>query len=463
MEYVCDFHLHSKYSRAVSQAMVLPEIEKWAVKKGIDVLSAADFTHPLWFRELKSQLVEDGQGIYKIKDQKSKIKNVSFILSTEISSIYTQGGKVRRIHNLVFVPNIETAEKLNNELLKRGCNLSADGRPIIGLSSRNLLELILSIDPNSYLIPCHAWTPWFSLYGSNSGFDSIDECFQDLSSEIFGIETGLSSDPEMNWRIKELDSRSILSFSDAHSAIKMGREATVFELENLSFSNIKKSIQKTQNTQISGASDNQIVRLSDSPSFPSVPNRILYTIEFYPEEGKYHYTGHRNCGVKQTPQETKEKGAICPVCKRPLTVGVMHRVEKLAQRPTDVRNSSDEYGVTWVEDPTGLHPKYVKLVPLIEILAESLSVMPGSLKVLSTFDEMVAKFGSELNILIKTPISDIEKVFGAKISEGIKKVRKQDISVDPGFDGEFGKVKIWNDQNKEVSKESEEKAQLGLF
>lgn len=445
MQFVSDLHIHSKYSRAVSQNMVLPEMEKWAVKKGIDVLSASDFTHPLWFRELKAQLIQDGEGVHKLKDSNSKIR---FILSTEISSIYSQGGKTRRIHNLIFMPSLEAVEKFNSELLKRGANLSADGRPIIGLSSRNLLELVLSVDPNAFLIPCHAWTPWFSLYGSNSGFDSIEECFQDLSSHIYGIETGLSSDPEMNWRIKELDNRSILSFSDAHSAIKMGREATVFKikdqkanLKNISFNDIKSAIKRD----------------------PSSNFEIGYTIEFYPEEGKYHYTGHRNCHVTQTPEETEKDGVICKVCSRPLTVGVIHRVGKLAGRKTNVKISADELGVSWVEDPTGLHPKYVKLVPLVEIIAESFSVMPGSIKVLAKFDEIVSFFGSELNILLKTPIADIEKSFGVGIANGVLKVRKQDIFVDPGFDGEFGKVRIWDGSDKQQEISNKEEPQLGLF
>ncbi len=436
MKFVADLHVHSKYSRAVSQAMVLPEMQKLADKKGIDLVSAADFTHPIWFREISAQLVEDGEGVYRLKGSNDKTR---FVLSTEISSIYSQGGKVRRIHNLVFVPNLDTAQKFSSELLKRGCNLGSDGRPIIGLSSRNLLDLLLNTDPRSFLIPCHAWTPWFSLYGSNSGFDSIDECFMDLSKEIYGVETGLSSDPEMNWRIPELDNRSILSFSDAHSAIKMAREATVFELENLSFGNLKKAIQKIG------------------------PNKVEYTIEFYPEEGKYHYTGHRNCGVRQTPEETAQNGSSCPVCKRNLTVGVMHRVGQLAKRPTNVKISVDELGVSWVEDPTGLHPKYVKLVPLVEILSECLSVMPGSLKVLGKFDEMVERFGSELNILLRTKTSDIEKEFSERIASGISKVRKQDIEVSPGFDGEFGKVKIWNPEKIEALQTAAAEEQLGLF
>lgn len=445
--------------------MVLSEMEKWAIKKGIDVLSAADFTHPLWFRELKAQLVQAGEGIYKLNGPNSKI---SFILSTEISSIYGQGGKTRRIHNLVFMPSLESVEKLNSELLKRGANLSADGRPIIGLSSRNLLELVLLVDSNAFLIPCHAWTPWFSLYGSNSGFDSIEECFRDLSSQIYGIETGLSSDPEMNWRIKELDNRSILSFSDAHSAIKIGREATVFELPELSFSNIKDAIRggKWEAGREMGNVDGKNSTASTHPNLllKSHPH-ISYTIEFYPEEGKYHYTGHRNCQVSQTPDETKEKGVICSVCKRPLTVGVMHRVQKLASRPTNVKVSIDELGVAYVMDPTNLHPKYVKLVPLVEILAESLSTLPASLKVISKFDEMIKQFGSELNVLLKTPVSEIEKNFGEKIAQAILKVRKQDIYVDPGFDGEFGKVRIWGDSNDESLQinKAEEESQLGLF
>ncbi len=430
--------------------MILPEMEKFALKKGIDVLTASDFTHPLWFRELKSQLVEDTEGIYKLKTSKNKVR---FILSTEISSIYSQGGKTRRVHNLVFAPSIATVEKINAELIKRGCNLNADGRPIVGLSSRNLLDLVLTIDPKAFLIPCHVWTPWFSLYGSFSGFDSIDECFQDLSKEIYGVETGLSSDPEMNWRIKELETRSILSFSDAHSAIKMGREATVFVTKDgisnnpisnkqITFNNIKSAIKRDPKSNL----------------------EIGYTIEFYPEEGKYHYTGHRNCKITQTPEQTKKNGVICPVCKRGLTVGVMERVEKLASVPTSIKTSVDKLGVTWVEDPRGLHPKYVKLVPLIEIIAESVGVMPGSLKVIARYEEMVQSLGSELKVLIKTPIPEIEIKFGEKIAEGIDKVRRQDIYVNPGFDGEYGKVKIWNsEEDKSQTKVEKEEKQLGLF
>lgn len=461
--------------------MVLPHIAAMAKKKGIDILSASDFTHPLWFREIKGQLKEAAEGLYRLKSGKweasralgtsSEGRNSSsrltskltshvssqplFLLSTEISSIYSQGGKVRRIHNLVFVPTFDVVEKLNNELLKRGCNLSSDGRPIIGLSSKNLLELVLSIDNKAFLIPCHAWTPWFSLYGSNSGFDSISECFEELSKEIFGIETGLSSDPEMNWRIKELDNRSILSFSDAHSPMKMGREATVFELEKPSFENIRRAI----------VGEKWVVSQEVRASLTSHPH-ILYTIEFYPEEGKYHYTGHRNCNVLQSPQETKEKGVICPVCKRTLTIGVMQRVQELARGISNdkFQISNDEYGVRWIEDGRGIHPKFVKLVPLIEILAESMEGLTSSPKVINKFEQMIGDFGSEINILLKTETSDIEKLHGPKIAEGLGKVRRGDIVIRPGFDGEYGKVAIWNGEKSDVSEVKEtEESQLGLF
>ena len=245
MYYVADLHLHSKYSRAVSPSMTLPVMEKFAGQKGIDILTASDWTHPIWFKEIQNQLEEAGEGVYKLKIENVKSKkNILFLLSTEISSIYKEAGKLRRIHNLVFVPTIEIAEKVSKALIKRGCNLSADGRPIVGLSSRNLLELILSIDQRCLLIPCHVWTPHFGVYGSKSGYDSLEEAFGDLAPFVYGIETGISSDPEMNWRISELANRSILSFSDAHSAPNMAREATVFDLEKPTYENIRQAIMR---------------------------------------------------------------------------------------------------------------------------------------------------------------------------------------------------------------------------
>ncbi|OGH16274.1 MAG: hypothetical protein A3C22_02535 [Candidatus Levybacteria bacterium RIFCSPHIGHO2_02_FULL_37_10] len=432
MEFVADLHLHSKYSRAVSPQMVLPEMAKWGAKKGINLLTTGDWTHPLWLRNIKGDLEEAGEGVYKLRmnDKGLRINDVRFILTTEIASIYKQGEKLRRIHNLVFAPSIETAEKINKTLLGRGCNLSSDGRPIIGLSSKNLLELLLNIDKKIILIPCHAWTPHFGIYGSASGFDSIKESFAGLSNYIYGIETGISSDPWMNWQIPELDNRSILSFSDAHSLPKMGREATVLEidknLDTLSYMDIGKAIAR-----------------------PNENYRISYTIEFYPEEGKYHYAGHRNCKVAKSPHQIKESGNICPVCNRRLTEGVLFRVGQLAGSSQFAVSSSklDELGVNWIKDPRSIHPPFVKLVPLNEIIAESIGSPVGSEKVKIKFDEMCLEFGSEIQALLKTPIADIQKKFGEKIAEGVAKVRRGDIVVDPGYDGEYGKVKIWSEDS----------------
>jgi len=444
MNYITDLHLHSKYSRAVSQQMVLPIMNQWGKKKGLNVLPTGDWTHPLWFRHILDTLEEKKEGLFGLK--KGTKDDPFFLLSTEISSIYSQGGKTRRIHNLILSPSIETVEKINKEMISRGYNLNSDGRPIIGLSSRNLLEMVLSIDKTALLIPCHVWTPWFSLYGSMSGFDSIGECFGDYAKFIFGVETGLSSDPEMNWRIKELEKRTILSSSDAHSMAKMGREATVFELEDLTFKNIRRAI----------------IGPSLKPDPQSLPDKIAYTIEFYPEEGKYHYTGHRNCKIIQSPDETKKNGTICPVCGRSLTVGVMHRVEQLAGHGQDEAEKLDEKGVKWIYDPSGNHPPFVKLVPLLEIIAESMSFTVLSQKVKDKFDQLCLDLGSEMNILFKASIKDIEKVAGEKIAEGIKKVRQGDIVISPGYDGEYGVVKIWNDQNLEKEKNQLRENQLGI-
>jgi uncharacterized protein (TIGR00375 family) len=446
MEFVADLHLHSKYSRAVSRDMNLQNMALWGAKKGLDILSTTDWTHPLWRRQLQEELTEDSQGLFRLKSAvispQSAISRIRFLLSVEVSSIYTQNGKVHRIHNLIFSPSLETCEKICTELIKRGCNLNSDGRPIIGLSSIALCELVFSIDENAMIIPCHVWTPWFSLYGSNSGFDSIDECFGEYADKIYGVETGLSSDPFMNWQIKELEGRSILSSSDDHSMAKMGREATVFKStkDKLSFNDIADAIvQKGNDTKIS------------------------YTIEFYPEEGKYHFTGHRNCNFVQDPKQTKENGDICPVCKKPLTVGVMHRVEELAlnhKLPPEVSKTNPN-GVKWILDPNKKHPPFVKLVPLNEIVAESLHSTVASQKVKDLFDSLCQKFGSEIQVLLKTSIQDLQKEAGERIAEGVEKVRKGDIVILPGFDGQYGIVKIWDDK-KTTEKQDNVVSQLGI-
>jgi len=454
MQYTADLHVHGKYSRAVSQDMVLPKMAEWARKKGIDILTTSDWTHPLWQRELKSILEEKEEGLYRLKEGEKKVQ---FILTTEISSIYSQGGKLRRIHNLIFSPSLETCENVSRQLLKKGCNLSSDGRPIIGLSSKDLLELVLSVDERCILIPCHVWTPWFSLYGSKSGFASIEECFGNYSKYIYGVETGLSSDPEMNWRIKELDNRSILSSSDAHSPAKMGREATVFELERPNYENIVKAIKPQSIKGTTGTTSTKGNKALGTPgTLDTRGTRILYTIEFYPEEGKYHYTGHRNCKVVHSPKDSKEKGIICPNCKRELTVGVMHQIEEMGEKIPDdslIKIKTNDLGVKWIGDPRGNHPPFVKIVPLLEVVSESLSSTTASQKVKDEYEKLCSALGSEFNILLRTKLLDIEKAGGPKIAEGIRKVRSGDIVVEPGFDGEYGKVKIWQERKKEKADE----------
>lgn len=460
MRVFADLHLHSKYSRAVSPKMVLTEIAKWARLKGIDLVGTADWTHPVWVRELKANLVEVNDGVFRVKDdipdrrlgntealnadvrrraEDTEKKGSLFLLATELASIYSQGGRGRRIHTLVFAPSFEAVEKVNAELGRRGVNLMADGRPITGISARDLVALIFSIDENCVIIPAHVWTPHFSLYGSNSGFDSMEECFRDMSKRICAIETGLSSDPAMNWRIGELDNRQIVSFSDAHSGANLGREATVFEIPQ-------------------GEVNYQAVRQAIMGR-----THISFTIEFYPQEGKYHYTGHRNCGVSQSPEETKRLGKTCPVCGKPLTVGVIHRVEQLSGRTAEelrgeIKERRDKFGVKKIG--YGNRPPYVMLVPLAEIIAEVKGVGKLSKSVMEEYMRLVQIFGSEFKVLLETPIEEIAKVGGEKLAEGILRVRSGQVHIEPGFDGVYGKVQVWS---FDKAQDKPEKEQMSLF
>lgn len=437
MEVVTDLHLHSKYSRAVSPQMMIPQISLWALRKGISLLGTGDFTHPLWLKELKADLKEVGEGLYQ--SNKDTEQNIGvkpfFIFSAEISSIYSQGGKSHRIHNVVLAPSFEVVEEINNQLRKHGVNLMSDGRPITGLSSQQICEIVFSISKDCLIIPAHIWTPWYSLYGSNSGFNSLKECFGDFADQIYGIETGLSSDPAMNWRIEELDKRSILSFSDAHSPQKLGREATIFNfIEPLnSYQQIKQAI---------------------------IDQQIAYTIEFYPEEGKYHWTGHRFCNIKHSPEQTLKLGTICPVCGKKLTVGVMHRVEELAQRSLEEVLGNKNH---LIESRIN-RPPYFMIVPLLEIIAEVFQTGVASQLVMNQYLQMINIFGSEFEILLKTPIEFIEKNFGQGIALAVDQVRKGKIYVDPGYDGVFGVVKInSNKSNEKEEGKKEKKEQMALF
>ena len=466
MKIIADLHLHSKYSRAVSQQMEPQTMAEWAQKKGIDLIATGDWTHPLWLKELESQLKEAGEGIYKLKSQFSASnlqKEVKFVLSTEISSIYSQGGKTRRIHNLVFAPSFSTVRKINQELRRRNCNLMADGRPIIGLSSIQLAELVWSIDKNCLIIPAHIWTPWFAMFGSKSGFDSLEECWGQYADKIYAIETGLSSDPAMNWRIKELDSRAIVSFSDAHSPAKLGREATVLQVKNSKLKG-KSSAEKSKIFNDFNFKDLSAAIKQDKNS----AWEIAYTIEFHPEEGKYHYSGHRNCGIKQSPEETKKKGTVCPVCGKPLTLGVMHRVEQLAGRPAikPVKKQNQAGLVGYYNPGDKNRPPYVMLVPLVEIIAESFNIGVSSIKVKNEYENLIKTFVSEIEILTQTNYQEIAKVAGSKIAEGIKKARSGDVFIEPGFDGVFGVVKVWPNLSAKESKNltvDKSKEQMLLF
>lgn len=491
MELVIDLHLHSRFSRAVSQRMNLQNMYLWGRKKGLNVLSIADFTYPLWFKETRAQLEESGDGIYKLKREKELESELNlpirehdvgmhFMLSTEVACIYS--GRVKdgvaglyRIHCLILAPNFEVALKINKVLVARGFNLTADGRPILGISAKNLVELLFEIDRKIVLIPCHIWTPWFSLYGSKGGYDRITDCFGEYSKYIFAVETGLSSDPSMNWRINELETRSIVSFSDAHSLEKMGREATVLRKRQNGISNDKLQI---SNKEEALKSKNLKFKIKQSDiTYSNIMNAMVrgkektfeigYTIEFYPEEGKYHYTGHRNCNVIQTPSQTRKNGVICPVCKRELTVGVMHRVEELANTgENNYISQEDAYGVVWQEDKAGKKPSYVNLVPLHEILSEALNAGVGTQAVMTMYENMVGQFGSEHEVLLRSPLEKISTLYGVTIAEGIERVRKRTIHIEPGYDNTYGVVEIWSNSSagsgQGVKKDEKEKPQLGF-
>ncbi|OGM20652.1 hypothetical protein A2714_05715 [Candidatus Woesebacteria bacterium RIFCSPHIGHO2_01_FULL_38_9] len=426
MEIIADLEVHSKYARAVSSMMTPPIIAEWADKKGIDLVGTGDFTHPMWLRELEASLEEVGDGIYRIKSQiTSHQSRVSFLLTSEVSCIYTHEGKGRRVHLLVYFPTFNDVHAFNKKLVARGANLFSDGRPIIGLTLKQVAEIALSVNKKALIIPAHVWTPWFGFYGHMSGYDSLHEAFGNLEKYIPAMETGLSSDPAMNWRIEELENKRIVSFGDAHSPQKLGREATVFEVEELTYDAIGRAL------------------------WGRGPEKISYTIEFYPEEGKYHYSGHRKCNVVYSPNEARKQGLTCPVCGRALTMGVMSRVEQLASQEIETTSEIDKNGVRWIKttrrvgDSLSRRP-YVMLVPLLEIIAESLSTSVTSQKADVLYEHMIEKFGDEFSVLLKTPYKDL-KVVGERIADAILKVRKGDIVIEPGYDGVFGKVKIWRD------------------
>jgi uncharacterized protein (TIGR00375 family) len=412
MEFIADFHIHSKYSRATSKDMDITHLAEWAKLKGIDLMGTGDFTHHLWLEELKHHLEELGNGLYQFN-------GVHFVLTTEISSIYSKNGRGHRIHNMVFAPSFKVVDKINETLSRYG-NLASDGRPILGMDAAEIAKIVFDIDEKCMLVPGHIWTPWFSLFGSMSGFNRIEDCFEDQTPKIFALETGLSSDPAMNWRLSALDRFTLLSNSDSHSPQKIGREANVFNCE-LNYQAIR-----------------EVLKTKDKDKF-------LYTVEFFPEEGKYHFDGHRACETRLAPKETRQNNGRCPKCGRPVTVGVMNRVEQLADRPEGYI-------------PSNAIP-YKNLVPLDEIIAEAKGMGRNSQAVEREYRSAIAKFGTEFEILLKAGKNDLIKGLPARIAEGVLRVRDGKLNIKAGYDGDYGIISIFDAEEKATDGEK----QLSLF
>ena len=433
MQQILDLHIHSRYSRSCSPELTLENIEATCRIKGVDIIATGDFTFPEWFLDIKNKLEEvnpptplskgGAGGLYRLKSAPND--KVKFILSTEVALIYKDGGKCRRIHLVIHAPNLKAAEELNNFLDKK-YNIRSDGRPILGMSAPALMELCLGIDKKFLIYPAHIWTPWFAVFGSKSGFDRMEDCFHEYTKNIYALETGLSSDPEMNWRLTALDKYTILSNSDAHSLPNIAREANVFEMKEASYDEIYQIIKGK--------------KILDSRFHGNDKNGIKFTIEFYPEEGMYHYDGHRACGASFLPGETKKLKGICPVCKKPLTIGVMSRVEELADRPLGFK-------------PAGAAP-FKKLVELDKIIAESLDIKSRRAgKVQMVYSQLIKQGGNDLNILLNISLKDLEKMIDPAIVEGIKRVREGQLIIKPGFDGQYGEIKIFSEQEKNKNKQ----------
>lgn len=403
--YISDLHIHSRYSRATSRDCDAPHLDWWARRKGIGLLGTGDFTHPAWRAELREQLVPAGEGVYALRrdlvlPDAMPGEAPRFVVTGEISSIYKRGGKTRKVHNLILLPSLEAADELSARLEAIG-NIHSDGRPILGLDSRDLLELTLEACPEAEFIPAHIWTPHFAMFGAFSGFNTIEECFDDLAPHIHAVETGLSSDPPMNWRVSALDRLTLVSNSDAHSPSKLGREANLLE---------------------TGRSYPELVRTIQTGE------GFLGTIEFFPEEGKYHLDGHRNCGVCLTPAETAERGGLCPVCGKKLTIGVEHRVEELADRPMGFR-------------PQDAKP-FESLAPLPEVVAASTGGSATGKKTMAQAENLLRALGSEFYILRQAPIEEIERAAGPCVAEGIRRLRLGQVERRAGFDGEYGAISL---------------------
>ncbi len=419
MSFIADLHIHSRYSRAVSRDMVPESLYRWAQLKGITVVGTGDFTHPAWFTELQEKLEPAEPGLYRLKPELAAPVDaeipaacraeVRFMLTSEISSIYKRHERTRKVHNLIFAPGFSAVANMTDKLARIG-NLHSDGRPILGLDSEELLRIMLERAPEALFVPAHAWTPHFSVFGANSGFDSLEECFGDLSPHIQVIETGLSSDPPMNWRLSQLDGITLISNSDAHSPGKLGREANVLN-GDLSFEGIKAAFTSGD------------------------PARFLGTIEFFPEEGKYHFDGHRNCQIRLSPEEARAHDDACPECGKPVTRGVMHRVEILADQPAGHRARRAL--------------PYRSLVPLVELIAEVRRAGVKTKGVTEAYNQLLASLGNEFEILMNVPIAAIEETGGMLLALAVQRMREGNVTIAPGYDGEYGTVHLLSQEDRQ--------------
>ena len=431
MRFFADFHIHSKYSRATSKEMDLENLDKWARIKGIQLLGTGDFTHPGWLKELKSKLEPAEPGFFKLrkadqiksdddwylpKKQKGE-SSVRYILTCEISCIYSKRNKTKKVHMMVLAPSFSIVDKINAHLGWIG-NLKADGRPILGLDAKELLKIVLDVSSDCLVIPAHIWTPHFSVFGSESGFNSLEQCFDAYAKNIYAVETGLSSDPAMNWRIPELDNITLISNSDAHGPSRIGREANVFEGRISGYRQIAEAL-----------------KMGKSAPF-SLSNRLVETIEFFPEEGKYYLDGHGNCKVVLSPKESKRLKGKCPKCGKRMTLGVLNRVEELAERPEGF------------EPPKKI--PFRRLASLEEIIAEAFGIGKASKKVENEYHDLINRFGSEFEILLETDIEKIGQAGNSQVAEAIKRVREGRLNIEPGYDGEYGKIRIFDDKEREI-------------
>jgi len=423
---VADLHIHSRFSRATSQKMTITEITRFAKIKGLKLVGTGDFTHPKWFNELNQELAEvSGTNLYGSK--KHPESPVRYIITVEVCTIFDVDGKAKKIHHVILTPNLETAMQINDRLKRYG-SLSVDGRPTLDMTAPQLVEEVMQVSDENEVIPAHVWTPWFSLFGAFSGFDRIEDCYQDMTKHIHALETGLSSDPPMNWRLSALDKFTLVSNSDCHShwPWRIGREANVLELEKLTYREVVDTIRKKD------------------------PKRFKYTIETNPAYGKYHWTGHRNCNISLPPQQAKKYGNHCPVCGRKLTRGVDQRIEELADRPADFTP----------ENPIG----YKRLLPLSEIIKAVLGVSyPGAKKVWSIYNPLIAKFGDEYTVLMDAPKEEMAQVVDSRIAEAIVRVREEKARVIPGYDGVYGQLIIFEEKQENMTQQKPRQKSISDF